>query len=214
MTSLRIAALAAFMLMTGTFAAAQDAPPAFQDLVAKAEAGETVDFTALRHAFVQWDAYDGYGREVRPMFNESWPAFRAKDCAKVEAVAAKMLKLDYTNSTVHIIRGECLKMTGDEAGAAREKAIGQGLFDSLIHSGNGRAADTAFEVVTMSEETLVLTLLGIEEAKQSLVENGGRQFDVIVGKDEKTGEEKTVWFNVDALFFGQMRAFKKAGMGQ
>jgi hypothetical protein len=198
----------------GVAAGAEEAPnPDYEQLVARAEAGETVDYTALRHAFVQSKDYDGYGSEMRPKFDELWPAFKAKDCAKVLAVSAEILKADYTLNAAHLVRGECLKLTGDASGAAREEAIGRGLLDSLRGSGDGKSIDTAYEVVTMAEERMLLSYLKLREVGQALIQSKGHQYDEITGRNEETGETRTVWFNVDALFLGSMRMFQKAGLG-
>jgi hypothetical protein len=61
----------------------------------------------------------------------------------------------------------------------------------------------------MAEERFVLSFLELNEERQSLVTGGGHNYDLIEGKNQKTGEKASAYFNVDALFAGMARAFEK-----
>ena len=191
----------------GLAAAPAETPaPSFAALVAQAESGDpATDYTALRMAYAASDGYDGYGITVHDLYGQLWPDFQAKRCDKVIATSDKMLKIDYTLATVHFIRSDCFKQTGDSARAGREEAIGRGLAKSLLASGDGTGVDTAFVVVTMAEERFLLTYLDMDEERQALIVKNGHQFDLITGKNRKTGAEQAAYFNVDALFAGMER---------
>jgi hypothetical protein len=179
-------------------------------LVAQAESGDpATDYAALRNAYAVSDGYDGYSLAIHEMYNVLWPAFQAKDCAKVIATSDQILKIDYTPVAVHFIRSDCFKQMGDQARADHEEAIGRGLARSLLGSGDGKSAATAYVVVTMAEERFVLSFLELNEERQSLVTGGGHNYDLIEGKNQKTGEKASAYFNVDALFAGMARAFEK-----
>jgi len=197
-------------ILSAAILVALPAGPAFADaytsLVARAENGETVDFTALRTSYTLSEHYDPYGMETKPLFEKSWQAFQAKDCTTAAASARAMLAINYISVPMHFVVSDCLRQTGDTAGADREMAIGRGLAKSLFDSGDGKATDTAYKVVTLSEEGLVLTMLGFHEEKQALIGDKGHQYDLLEGKDNKTGEPRSAYFNVDPLLASTARA--------
>ena len=191
---------------------AQQPAKNFSDLVAQAESGDTTtDYSALRASYAESDGYDPYSLKVRGLYDVIWPAFQAKDCAKVVSVSDQMLKIDYTLVSVHLMRADCFKQMGDSVRSAHEEAIGKGLAQSLLHSGDGKSIETAYAVVTMAEERFVLNALGLKEERQSLLNHDGHMYDLIQGPNENTGGPTSALFNVDALFAGMARELKNAG---
>lgn len=207
-----LAGLVATVLVLGLAPArAQSAAPSYADLVAQAESGDpATDFTALRNAYVVSAHYDGYGMKTLGMYDFLGPAFQAKDCAKVVATSDQVLKIDYTPVTVHFMRTDCFKQMGDQARSDLERAIGRGLARSLLGSGDGKSTVTAYVVVTMAEERFVLSFLELNVERQALLGDGGHKFDLIEGKNGKTGEKASVYFNIDAVFGSLTRALRKA----
>jgi hypothetical protein len=65
-----------------------------------------------------------------------------------------------------------LEKVGNEALARRHNFIAQGLLRSLVNSGDGQSAATAFRVIRVDEEYALLYLLelGEEVEQQSLME--------------------------------------------
>jgi hypothetical protein len=199
-----ISAIAALLLLCAS-AAAADAPK-YQDLVARAEQGDaTLDYTALRLSYADADTYDPYAMKTQALFSQAWQAFQAKDCKTALEKIDEFLKVNYVTIPLHFVRSDCLKQAGDDAGAAREEAIGRGLATSLMNSGDGKTPATAYVVVTLSEEGFVETALGFHEAQQALIQDNGHVYDQITGPDEKTGETRSAYFDVGALFAGQAR---------
>jgi hypothetical protein len=201
--SLLCAAAAAMGWSTVAFAA--DAPK-YEDLVARAEQGDaTLDYTALRLSYPASANYDPYAMQTRPLFSAAWAAFTAKDCTTAVGSARAMFKINFVTIPMHFVVGDCLGQAGDSAGADRENAIARGLARSLLASGDGKSVATAYTVVTLSEEGFVLSMLGFKEEKQSLLNADGHQYDLLEGKDEKTGAARAAYFNVDALLAGMAR---------
>jgi hypothetical protein len=192
----------------GFSSAAATDPPRYEDLVARAERGDTaLDYTALRNAYAVSAGYDPYGMKSKPLFSAAWKAFEAGDCTTALASARAMFAINYVTIPIHFVVGDCLRRAGDVAGADREEAIGRGLADSLRNSGDGKSTETAYKVVTLSEEGFVLTMLGFKEEQQSLLrDKDGHQYDLVEGRDEKTGEMRRAYFNVDALFAGMAKS--------
>ncbi len=190
------------------FAATSAHASAFDDLVAKAERGDAdVDYAALRTSFASSDHYVPYDSDASALAIDAFKAAQAGDCPAALAKASEALKINYLSVVAHAVREDCLKQQGDDAGAARELAIGRGIAQALLATGDGKSAATAYVVVTMSEERFVLSMQGFPEERQALLNDNGHAYDLIFGHDFKTHEERSVYFNVDALFLGMSKQF-------
>ena len=183
----------------------------YHDLVARAEAGDaSLDYTALRLSYGQSDSYDPYARETADLFSAAWNAFQAKDCATALAKTLELFKINYILIPMHFVRADCLAQSGAKVDSDRELAIGRGLAHSLLASGDGKSTATAYVVVTLSEEGFVLSNLGFNKERQSLIRDGDHFYDVLDGHDPKTGELRSAYFNVDVLFVGTTRKLTEA----
>jgi hypothetical protein len=197
-------------LACGAVAFAGPAAPSktYEQWVAMAEAGDpAVDFTALRQAYVRSPGYDGYGlswADIRKAFAATGPA---RDCDKAVALSDGILKADYTYAVAHLMRSVCFGQKGDSVRAEREKFIYRGLLQSVLVSGDGKSPKTAYMVFTMAEERFVLAYFDQREKLQALVMESGHNYDRIDAVDGKTGEAKSVYFNVDAMFGSLTRKF-------
>ncbi|HUJ02169.1 MAG TPA: DUF4919 domain-containing protein [Rhizomicrobium sp.] len=177
----------------------------YDQLVAKAgQIQPDVDYTLLRLSYAQTAGYDPYGGATRALFSDTWNALQTKDCQTVMTKSDAFLKIDFTRAPVHIMRETCFEQQGDKSDAARELAIGRGLTESLLGSGDGKSPATAYVVVTMSEEGYVMTFLGMNEEQQALIQDDKGYYDFIQGEDEH-GNKKSVYFNVTLPFTGMGR---------
>jgi hypothetical protein len=180
----------------------------YEQWVAMAEAGDPgVDYTALRQAYVRSPAYDGYGSSWRDAKTEFIQAANKHDCSKAIAAADAIRKADYTYPLLHLTLANCYDSQGDAEHAKREEAVFEGLRDSLFKSGDGKSPDTAFVVVTMSEEYFVLIWRKLAPKGQALVHKGEHNYDRMEGVNTETGDTEELYFNVDALFGSLLRKF-------
>lgn len=180
---------------------------AYEDLVGKAQAGDTdLDFTALRISYTQTQNYDPYSAGSMALVRDAFQATNVKDCKTAIEKADAALEMDFTNADMHMLRSNCLDQAGDKDRAMRELALARGLFNSIKASGDGKSADTAYVVVTLREERLVLAvLLDARETAQALLSTSKGPVDELTATNAKTGAVTKVYFNVNALFQGEMR---------
>jgi len=188
---------------------AMAAPPAsslYTELVAAAEWGHSkVDFRKLRYSYAFSGQYDPYGFRTRGLFNELTNALGAGDCGIVLRKADELLRDDYTSIEIHAARHKCLLRLGNRKDASREAAIEKGLAESILNSGDGKSAPTAYVVVTLAEERYVLSHLGITATRQRLLFREQTPFDLISGTSGPAQREASVYFNVAALLASTQR---------
>ena len=175
------------------------AEPSYDDLVAQVKSGKLdTDYTALRLSFASSPRYEPYGAvlvKVKAMIS----SFSAGDCPGAMASAKEILETNFVQMDAHIVTGLCLRKAGDEDGARRERAVYDGLVNSVLKSGDGKTPQTAFSVIFINEEYKVLAALGLAPVKQSLVNEAGSSFDRLEAKSKTTGETVTLYFNVDRM---------------
>ena len=85
------------------------------------------------------------------------------------------------------------------------KFIGEGLIRSILNSGDGKTQKTAFKVIAVSEQSVVLGFLGLKKLKASLM--SGKTFlekydrvDVV----DKQSKRTTVYFDVSTPFLWKL----------
>ena len=175
------------------------AEPSYDDLVAQVKSGKLdTDYTALRLAFASSPRYEPYGALLVKV-KEMMASFSAGDCPGAMASAKAILETNFVQMDAHIVTGLCLRKAGDEDGARKERAVYDGLVNSVLKSGDGKTPQTAFKVIFINEEYKVLAALGLVPVKQSLVNAEGSSFDRIEAKSKTTGESVALYFNVDRM---------------
>jgi len=183
----------------------------YSSLVAAAEHGQRVNYTALRLSYAQSTDYDPYSFSTRNLHGLLVEAFQSGDCNTVLQKSEDLLSHDFTQIDVHAMRRDCFGKMAQYFKAGRERDIEQGLRHSLLRSGNGHSTRSAFRVVTLAEENCVLEHLSIEPHSQMLSYLGATPFDRIDGVQKPSGKERTIYFNVSALLTGSVRNLDTTG---
>jgi hypothetical protein len=127
---------------------------------------------------------------------EGVAAFNKGDYSKSLAKGQEIVKHNVANGDGHFLTMVSYKHLGQQADADHEKAIVDKIVQSIVGSGDGKAAETAWFVVSTSEEYFILRLMGLQPKSQALVQQKDHAFDkmTVVG-DGNT--EQTLWFNTD-----------------
>ncbi|MCE9521298.1 MAG: DUF4919 domain-containing protein [Alphaproteobacteria bacterium] len=179
-------------------ACAGAAPGAYDDLVARAKAGEgAVDFTALRDAYALSPIYEPYGESSDGAKQAMREAFNARDCTKVLNASDSVLAAVFIDIEAHLLRARCFELGGDGARALFHRGVAKGLMDSIVASGNGRSTKTAFVVVTVREEYDVLAALRWRMVSQALIDDDGHAFDRMEVQSTTSEATATLFFQID-----------------
>ena len=210
----------AIALFSGA-AAAESAPgvvlPADGDeysaLVARADAHDTtVDFRALRLAYLKSRAYQRAGNEpdtVSQLRKEMYAATRVPDgAATVRQKAEALLSIDYTNMEAHKLLRQSCAVLHDDACAELHHFVEFGLLTSITQTGDGKSCAKGWEAFQVPEEYVVLRMLGMTATRQSLITEGGHTCDALDVKDEN-GAASTYFFNIDVMWAAETALFKK-----
>jgi hypothetical protein len=178
----------------------------FAEMTGAAEAGETVDYSALRVLYPYTEYWDPYGNRTDALVQEANGAVKGKDCAQAMALLGQVLKYDFTIDGAHALRSDCLK-TGDPHRAAIEDGVANGLVRSLMQSGDGNSEATAYVVSTAREERDVLANRSIQLKTQETQVRGanGHYYELLDGVSLKDGVTlQKVYFDVSAFVAGRL----------
>ena len=153
------------------------------------------DYLKLRMAFTETASYNPYEPD-RKTQEEMTQALDKKEYDKAIQLADKALKTNYVDLKAHSVAHRAYTALGKADQAKFHRAVFNGLVQSILKSGDGKTAATAYVVISTDEEYAVLAELGIRRTRQALMEEKGQKFDRMDGIDQKSKERVTLYFNV------------------
>jgi hypothetical protein len=168
----------------------------YEELAAKVRGGDTtVDWQALRLAAEVGYVSGNY--DVQDANQRGIKAFNDGKFADSLKIANEILEHNIADGDGHFLAMISLKHLGRQPDADKENAMLVAFFQSIVKSGDGKSAKTAWFTVNVHEEYLVIRLLlGLKLKSQSLSHLDGHSYDVMTVADD-SGKESTLWFNTD-----------------
>jgi hypothetical protein len=178
----------------------------FDDLRKRVEASDsTIDFTQLRLAYAKSDDYRPYRKDLNEIQSEMFESFRSRQYEKTIELAEKVLQKEYINIGAHRHCEMAYDSLGDSAKGVFHRWVANGLIASILKDRDGRSKETAYSVVLISEEYVVLNVLRLQLTSQALVSGeAGKHFDVLEVLDRKSGSPSKIYFDI-ALPFSKLK---------
>lgn len=178
-------------------AAASEAQKKYDALLEKAKKGEgTVDYKALRFAYFETPGSSPLGMLD---YRDLWTHVGQQNWAKAAKQAEAVLEKNYVDANAHMVAFIAYREQGNDEQARLHRRWADGLLDSIKADGDGKSADTAWHVISVSEEYAVLRSMSLRVMGQSLVNEKEHFYDVIQTLDPKNAEA-TFYFNIDKPF--------------
>lgn len=189
-------------LLTATLRPSAGAAAHYRVLVERAQRNDpALDWRQLRFAFLDCaEATADLGERSQAMFK----AFVAGDWQAALALAGALIEISFVHIDAHIVSDLALRRLGEEGRAGLHCTMANRLLDSIL-TRSGRSPDQAFEVISLAEEYSVLSVLGLELQRQSLVIVDGRHYDRMAVQD-RAGHGLELYFNVDTVMAIRARA--------
>jgi hypothetical protein len=196
-----IAAIMVLCLCLPALAQKQAAPPSeYATLAARVKSGDmSVDFKRLRFSYMESPEY----KAAKDTSNEADKMFAALDAKKFDEAlkdAEVVLAGSFVDIDGHFVSYIAHRELQHTEQAEGEKAIVKALLKSITGPGDGKSEETAWEVINVHEEYVVLRFMGLSPVRQSVRHSNEHSYDVMEAKDAKTGETVTLYFNVDVPF--------------
>ena len=180
--------------------AAQDRPSEYATLLASLKAGNTsIDYTRLRLSYMDSPEYKA-AKDVSKSEEAMSDALNKKDYPAALKDAEAVLESNYVNIDAHFVALVANQEMGVMDKAEFHRTVFRGLLNSIRNSGDGKSLETAWVVINVHEEYVLLRVLGFRPSQQSLVNQNGHSYDVMKVKNAEDGTEQTFYFNVDIPF--------------
>jgi len=168
-------------------------------LVEKLKKGSTdVNFGQLRRAFVEWKVAGG-NPGPHPKRDEMVKAFQSNKNLEAVKVAEEVIESEFYNHNIFGAMTDAYRALGNKEKADYYNGFFHKAQHGLFLSGDGKSPETAYYVLSISEEYRVMNDLGYTVSFQSLMNINGQAFDVLSGKDSK-GTRVEVYFNICFFF--------------
>jgi len=91
----------------------------------------------------------------------------------------------------------CLKQLGRQRETDKEWGVLHALVQSILKSGDGKSAKTAWFAVGIREEFVIMqAALLVQYKEQRSAKQGGHYYDMVLVTDQ-SGKESVLWFNTD-----------------
>jgi len=192
--------------LPGTVLAGAAGETGYDALLGQLKSGNTaIDFQALRYARAELPGYNPYEALADPIKGDLIRAMAANDLAGVSTLANQIVERDYTDIDAHAALAAVLERGGQREQAAFELAVANGLLGSIRVSGDGMTPETAYVVIGVAEEYSFLGSIGVQVARQSLLQAGRGPVDALEVVNPVNGERQTVYFDVSRLFNAMAR---------
>jgi hypothetical protein len=162
----------------------------------KVESGDLAfDWKEFRLAAFQGGTEYFDWHPLRPKFSQ---AMEKGDYDAALKIANDIIHHNMADPEGHLLALAVDQKLGKQQEATFQHKVVDAYVKSILDSGDGRSAKTAFFVVQESEEYFYLNIIlgvGLPEL-QSLVSQEGHSYDLLKVKD-RDGKEQEIWFNVD-----------------
>jgi hypothetical protein len=125
-------------------------------------------------------------------------ALRAGKFADALKASEVVLASNFVDMDAHVGQYIAHRELKETDAAELHHKIYLGLLKSITDSGDGKTPETAYQVIDVHEEYVLLHAMGVGLPKsQSLLKKNGHAFDEIKFVDPNTQKESTIYFNVD-----------------
>jgi hypothetical protein len=155
----------------------------------------SVNFQTLRMSYTRTPDYKPYGG--RDAKNDAFAALNKKDFAGALKFAQTLLDTNYVDLDIHLLCRIAYRETGNTEKEAFHTSVVRGLANSIFASGDGSSPEKAMVVISVPEEYFVINASGLKMLKQKSITVNGHDYDVMDVENKKTGEKKTLYFNID-----------------
>lgn len=175
-------------------------PSEYAGLLARVKSGDlSIDFKQLRFSYME-SPERHQAKDTDDQKKAMFEALKKKDYAKALHNADVVLENEFVDLDAHRVMQIACEGLQDEQKAHFHEAVARGLLRSILDSGDGKSAATAYVVISVHEEYIVLQVLGLRPSGQSVVHIDGHSYDVLETKKQDSGASVKLYFNVDIPF--------------
>jgi hypothetical protein len=156
-----------------------------------------MDFTKMRMAYAGTENYDPYNFEQGNIRKDLDEALDQGNYSKVSKLAEQALEKNLLFPRFQWAAFYANDQLGNAEEANFHYTFLDNLVNSILESGDGKTPETAFVVISVEEEYLLLGWMEFQTTMQEFVELENHYYDQFQAIDPDTGEEVSIYFNID-----------------
>lgn len=171
-----------------------------------------IDWRDFRLAAALGEVSQGF--DSQPVHDQVVDDLDAGRYLKALAEAQTVIDHNMAFAEGHVLAMTVLQKMGRNEEAKKHEAILSAISQSIIESGDGRSAATAWFTVAPSETLVFVTeALGAEIGDHKLVYVNGHAYDKLTVRDRR-GKKQVMWFNTDTNQLLRERALHPKDVAQ
>jgi hypothetical protein len=124
-------------------------------------------------------------------------ALSDKQYEKAVSYAKAVLEKNCVDIDAHRVCKVAYKELKYQAQSDFHAFVEKGIIDAILSSGDGATPQTAYVVISVREEYIILNLLGLQLKRQSLTKVGNHEYDKMEVRGHSFGETSVIYFDVD-----------------
>lgn len=172
----------------------------YKQLVERAKDGDqSLDFVQLISAASDWELSEKSKTES-PNRDTMVEAFKKRDYEKAVELAEVVLDYEFTNRGLHNATANAYEKLGNSEKATSHRDVAEKILKALLRTGDGKTVQTAYCVQSINEEYVIMRHFGYKVAMQALIISDESNYDLLSGKDEKTGKHVALYFDISGHF--------------
>jgi hypothetical protein len=181
-------------------ATTQEQPSDYASLLARVKSGDlTIDFKQLRFSWI--DSPERHkAKDTNEEKEKMFVALNSKDFKNVIKNGDVVLEQEFVDMDTHFAEFIAYRELQDKPKADFHQAVFAALLRSITDNGDGKSTKTAYVVISVHEEYVVLRTMGLQPGKQSVANENGHSYDRLETRSRETGATVVVYFNVDIPF--------------
>lgn len=171
----------------------------YEALLAKIKGGElTVDFKALRFAFAEKTPIEARTADPKVQ-TQMIQLLNEKKYKDVVKIAEGVHKTTFVDMNSHIMASMAYQGLAEPKKAKFHEAVYLGLVNSILKDADGNSAKTAYQVISIAEEYVLLNALELKHGPQAVETIDGHNYHVLAASDKATNEAVKIYFNIDKV---------------
>jgi len=172
----------------------------YLELAQRLENGDfSANITDLRMAYAGSSLYRPYDIVCEEHCLQGRDAMEAGNYTDALGYFYKAMRPNYLLPKAHMGAEAAFSRLGLSDIARFHTPIVAGIALSIMRSGDGQSCDSAFVVIGNWETYFLIHCLGLEPMGQALLDRDGRFFDRMFVRDEETGVEDTLYFDISLI---------------
>lgn len=169
----------------------------YDQLVTKLKGGDTnIDFKLLRFSFAEKTPPEGRVADVK-LQTQMATLLNEKKFKDVVKIAEGIHKNNFVDMNSHIMAAMAYQGMSDAKKAKFHESVYLGLVNSVLKDSDGNTPKTAYHVISVAEEYVLLNALELKRGTQAVETVDGSTYHVLTATDPATNQPVKLYFNID-----------------